>query len=141
MSAIWRRLVHDQRGGAAVEFALFAPLLFAVLAGIGVFAMEMDARNKARDAVNAGSLYVMQGGRSVEAIRDVTLAAWRGSPDNLTVAVDQYCQCGAQVLACPATCEGDPAPRFTRIRANASVIASQGEHPRVYAAQNVVRTR
>jgi Flp pilus assembly protein TadG len=141
MSRFWCRLSADQRGGAAVEFALFAPLLFMVLAGIGVFAMEMDARNKARDAVNAGSLYVMHGGRSVDAIRDVTLAAWRGPTGALAVAVDQYCQCGVQVLACPATCQGDPAPRFTRIRANASVIASDSEQPRVYAAQNVVRTR
>jgi Flp pilus assembly protein TadG len=134
-------LLRRQDGGAAVEFAIFAPLLFAVLAGIGLFTLEMGARNKARDAVNAGSLYVMQGGQSPAAIRDVMLAAWRGAPGGLDVSVEQYCLCGTQVLACPTTCSGEPAPRFTRLQARGSIVDSSGQQTGSYTAQNVVRTR
>lgn len=136
-----RRLAANQCGGAAVEFALVAPLIMLVLGAIGVFCMELDSHNKARDAVKAGAHYVMQGGANPAAIREVALASWRGPHGALSVEVDQYCACGTQVLTCPGTCQSDPAPRFTRIRGSASIVQSQSKPAKLFVAEQVVRTR
>jgi Flp pilus assembly protein TadG len=40
----WRRLAHDARGTTAVEFALVAPLLFAILFGIITFGVQYATR-------------------------------------------------------------------------------------------------
>lgn len=136
-----RKLLRDQCGGAAVEFALVAPLIMLVLGAIGLFCMELDSHNKARDAVKAGAHYVMQGGSSPAAIRDVALASWRGPQGALSVQVDQYCACGSQVLTCPGMCQSDPAPRFTRIRGSASIVQSESRPAKLFVAEQVVRTR
>jgi Flp pilus assembly protein TadG len=46
-----------QRGGAAVEFALTAPLLFAVLFGIGDFGVAMFKKEVLTNAAREGARY------------------------------------------------------------------------------------
>lgn len=136
-----RRLRNCEAGGATVEFAIFAPFLLLFVAMIGLLAAEFESSNKAADAVRVGAHYVMQGGQKPAAVRDVTLASWNGAPGAFDVAVDQYCACGSQVVACPGSCGADPAARFTRIRGSASVLDDVSGETKLFVAQQVVRTR
>ncbi|MBP7700972.1 MAG: pilus assembly protein [Phenylobacterium sp.] len=129
------RLASRDDGAAAVEFAIVAPLLAALLGWIVTGAIEINTQNAVREAVNSGALYVMRGGSDAGQIRDVTLAAWSGAPGALSVEVDQQCKCGEQVASCTQICLDNSTPeRFSRVRGSLS-----GDRP--FTSQQIVRTR
>lgn len=103
------RLARCEAGVAAIEFALFAPMiiigtLMMVDVGRAVGArMEMD-RN-----VRAGAQAAMSLNNDLSSIRGIILASTE-NPDDLTVDVGMQCACAGVSALCTAQCTSGAAP-------------------------------
>ncbi len=104
----WRALMACDRGISAVEFALTAPFLMALMLGMMDFGAAGIHRMQMANSVRAGLQYAMvrrplEGDLSaIEAAVDNAAPAASG-PRTRTVAL--YCQCpDGTATACSATC-------------------------------------
>ena len=98
------RFAQDRSGVAAVEFAMVAPVLAAILVGIAGVAPFVQTNNTIHDALTAGSRYVMAGGTDPTAIQSVTYSAWPNHGNSDSVSVSQYCTCATLQGSCTALC-------------------------------------
>ena len=112
------RFRKDDRGVAAVEFALFAPILaisLVFLVDLGNYAIQ---RTDMESALRSGVQYFMNGGSDLDKAKNVVLASWTSKPDNATVVVERFCMCAAVEHACNTTCGDGTYPlSYSRIRA------------------------
>lgn len=108
----------DESGVAAVEFALFAPILagsLVLLVDLGNYAIE---RTDMESALRSGVQYFMNGGSDLDKAKQVVLASWTSKPENATVVVERFCLCGTVEHVCTATCNDGTYPlSYSRIRA------------------------
>ncbi len=140
LKATCRRCLNDRRGVAAVEFALIAPVLAAVVAGIAMVSPFLAANNGMHDAITAGSRYVMAGGTSPAAIQSVTQSAWSGYKSSDSVTVTQYCSCAGVQGACTTLCADGTVPQgYTVIATSLPYTGLLGSQ--TVTAQQTVRTR
>lgn len=111
-------LTRDDEGGSAVEFALVAPVLVAVLAGLSVAWGEITAAARMRSAVHAGAVYLRAGGIDMAVVRTVVERSWEKRPEESEITVTESCTCGAAAGVCTALCpSGDPPLVYVEIRA------------------------
>jgi Flp pilus assembly protein TadG len=141
MKLPWRkRLASDERGTAAVEFALVAPVFALALVIIGDGASLVLHYYDMRAAVSSAAQYVMVGGNDTSAIRAVAISAWTTKPDAGNVTVSSACLCGAATNACNTLCPDQSVPRsYTTVQATSSftgTLISQS-----LSATQVVRVR
>jgi Flp pilus assembly protein TadG len=121
--------LRNNRGGAMVELAVTAPLLFLLCAGAGDYARLFFSAISLQSGSAVGALYGSQvaarsgdiGGMTSRAIADAEDAA---RFDEVIATADQYCTCpGSAPFACgeyqATTCPGGyGAPRaYVRVRA------------------------
>ena len=137
--------LRNQDGSAAVEFGLVAPILTAVLVGVGTFGGTILAYNKMRQAVSSGAEYAMAiGTEDTAAIKQVVEAAWSNKPDGSTVTVVQACYCGTQVATahdCSTICDdGDYPLKVTTIHA-AMTYADIGGESHAISSEQKIRNR
>jgi Flp pilus assembly protein TadG len=103
--------MHDERGIAAVEFALVAPVLLMILGGIADFGLLMVGKSQLSDAVGQGIQYALASGPSVAGatVRNLIQAAapLAGLVPTVTATVTGpacYCTSGTPVaLVTPST--------------------------------------
>ena len=123
------KLFQDKRGGALVEFAVTAPLLFLLCAGAGDYARLFFSAISLKSGSAVGAFYGSQvttrsgdvGGMVSRALADSEDAARFNA---VTATADQYCVCpDGSAIACgeylTTTCSGGyGAPRaYVRVRA------------------------
>ena len=112
------RFRKNDSGVAAVEFALFAPVLAAslvLLVDLGNYAIQ---RTDMESALRSGVQYFMNGGSDLDRAKQVVLASWTSKPANATVVVERFCLCGTVEHACTSTCgDGSYPLSYSRIRA------------------------
>jgi Flp pilus assembly protein TadG len=116
-----RRSARDQRGTAAVEFALNVPI-FAVLIiplldvanlAIGVNNMQTAARSVVQ--------YAMNGGGDMSVAQTHGIAAWADRPAGGTMNAVLACLCNASAHACDSPCpDGTPPQSFVTVTAAAT---------------------
>ena len=140
MRLLINRLLQHQGGGAAVEFGLIAPVLIAVVLGLGQVGGSVHARHAMRKASAAGAEALMTTGASASAIQTVVLEAWTNRPSDGAVEIDQYCTCAAVRQACTNICDNGEYPQsFTKITLRQSLVGPTGTENLV--ASQLVRTR
>ena len=110
-----KRLVGDQRGASAVEFALFAPFLF--FAGVGMIDVGLAIGERmALDRMLRGGAQSAMNDPGADTVRAVIEAS---APEDLTpgtdftLSVQRVCACpGASdvIIACTTVCGGSIAP-------------------------------
>jgi Flp pilus assembly protein TadG len=99
--------LRARAGIATVEFALVAPLLMLLLAGVLNFAMVLRTATCAADAARAGTEY---GSRSALASQDLggmKAAALNSAPGvaGMTASAIRTCKCGdGSAVDCTGTC-------------------------------------
>jgi len=112
------RFRKDDSGVAAIEFALFAPILamsLVFLVDLGNFALQ---RTDMESALRSGVQYFMNGGSDLDKAKEVVLASWTSKPANATVVVERFCMCESAEHACNTTCgDGSYPLSYSRIRA------------------------
>jgi len=131
----------DKSGAAAVEFGLVAPILAAILVGIGTYGLEIVAYSKMREAVSAGAQYALTTSDTTSDISSVVSAAWDDKPSGATVSVSQKCVCAGADNDCSTACpNGDYPQKMTTITASQSYSELGGTNKTLTAVQQV-RTR
>ncbi len=121
MNPILKRFLKNDRGAAAVEFAIIAPVLVAIgLAGFTAW----DAAGRKQDltsALNVGAEYYMLGGADDDEAEDLVLAGWDKRPSFTEVEIIRECKCGLQVATCSSICSSSAPPSaFVTIEAQAT---------------------
>jgi Flp pilus assembly protein TadG len=135
-----RFFVRDQRGAAAIEFGLIAPIMTAVLITTATMGGLVMAYNKMSQGVSGGAQYAMTvGAGDTAAIKDVVLKAWDDKPANGAVTVQQVCLCGTTVSACNVNCvdTGDYPEKVTTINASMSYADFAGGSHAISTQQKV----
>lgn len=108
----------SRRGAAAVEFALLAPIIAAVLAGIANYGMALFQKMELESAARAGAQMAIRDRSNTTMIENAVINA-----TNLTlvagdISMDPTCWC-ADVDAsatCGVTCDdGDPTQYFMTV--------------------------
>lgn len=102
--------LRDDRGIAAIEFALIVP----VLVGMLLFGLDgwlrIDATSKMRSALQAGSRYYQSGGSDDTAAANLAMQAWAAAPRDATVNTARSCMCGTTPASCTALCANNNLP-------------------------------
>jgi Flp pilus assembly protein TadG len=157
MMRCWTRraasLAQAERGNAAVEFALAAPILVALLVPMADLGMAFSQQIQVQQAAQAGATYATLHpwtNGSATAISNAVLAASTLSTIAASPAPSQICGCptGSAIVtaSCSSTCsDGAPAGYYVVVNAQApytpqlpySVLGSSV----TLAAQSMVRVR
>jgi len=114
-------------GSVAIEFALGAPILLLLLAGVIDLGMAVHNAMALENAVHVGvQTAVTMKEPTVEAIRDAVKAASGLAPDSVTVTPKLYCECPSTGRddTCTVRC-----PPGEAMRRYASVSATQSYTP------------
>jgi len=117
-----RRIAGDCRGVSAVEFALIAPLLVAMILGVVEIATYVTASTSMDRAVRSGAQYVMNGGTDAVVVQEIVRRSWLDAPEKFDVTVETNCLCGGVAVSCSTTsCSGGGRPEiYTEINASGS---------------------
>jgi len=135
-----RRLLADERGAAAVEFAIVVPFLAAILVGVVQYSGMTLAFDRMHDAVSSGAVYVMRGGSDATTVHDVTVNAWSSAPGDASVSVSQYCTCAGVTSACSSLCADSSYPQsYTTITATGTYTGLWGS--KAMSSTQTVRTQ
>ena len=114
----------NDAGTAAIEFAIIAPFLLIILAGLAEISFAIHEAMIAQEAAEAGASYAAQYGWDSVGITNAVEGAANGATITATPAPQTFCGCpgtsGVTTVLCTATCTGGKSPG-TYVRVDASV--------------------
>ena len=121
---------HGRRrvgGIALVEFALVAPLLLLMLAGVLDYGMALRTAASVAAAARAGAQYGSSSPGNAADTAGIQAAAVNAAPDvtNLSVTSSKSCQCsgGGGAISCSGSCVGGKMMIYVQVRAQAATSA------------------
>lgn len=119
---------RNKDGATAVELALIAPFLLALLGLIADYGLFLNQRGNMSSAVTSGTRYFMLGGTDPAEAQSIVTSAWENRPDNASVSISETCYCTADEFACNTLCADGSAPdAFLIISARASMMGIYGD--------------
>jgi Flp pilus assembly pilin Flp len=110
MSGWLSRFARDRGGASAVEFALIAPLLVAVLLGIAEMGQVIYQRTDMHGALRTGGQYVLNGGRDLDVAEEIVIRSWNSRPEDGVAEATRFCLCEQVEHACSSPCVDDSVP-------------------------------
>lgn len=135
MSHFLRSFFKLNDGNAAIEFAIIAPLLGAVL--LSGFA-GWDAAQRRQDlgaALDYGAAYYLGGGADDGDAVTRTMSGWDNVPEDADLTISRTCKCTSVVTACTALCVADTPP------ATYVTISARAEYPNAPVNKIITGTR
>jgi Flp pilus assembly protein TadG len=134
------RAWKDDRGVAAIEFALMLPILVGlVLLGADGW-MRINQVSQMRSALQSGSRYYQGGGADDPSAAQLTLQSWTGHPGDAVVNTVRSCTCGGVGASCSGQCPGGNLPLvFVTLTATGTYSGLMGASP--LNESGVVRVR
>ncbi|MDO1558376.1 pilus assembly protein [Brevundimonas sp. 2R-24] len=136
-----RRLLHDRRGGAAVEMAVVAPILAAVALGAAETWQAGVRRQNMAAALEVGAEYYLSGGVSDDAAVQAAREAWRDPPPDASVAASRAQKCGAADLAITSTACGDGSQPALYVTLTARGSSPSAVFPAPQTFERTIRVR
>jgi Flp pilus assembly protein TadG len=118
-----RRSNAGQGGNATVEFALVAPLLMLLLAGVLNFAMLLRTATCAANAARAGTVYGSRSPSSAMDYAGMQAAAINSAPgvNGMTAVAARTCKCqDGSAVSCGGTCTGGKMLVYVQVTTQAS---------------------
>lgn len=111
-----------QRGTAALEFGLAAPVLLMILMGVVELGFAMYQAMQVTNSVEAGTLYAAKNGFNASGIASAVVNATGTAGIVATPAPTEFCGCpetsGIVATTCGATCaDGSTPGQYARISA------------------------
>jgi Flp pilus assembly protein TadG len=117
--------MRTRRGTATVEFALVAPLLLLLLAGVLDYTMLMRAAIALADAARAGAQYGSLSSSNASNTAGMQVAALNAAPDitGATATAGKTCQCsdGTTVNCSSGTCATGPVRTYVKVTVQTTV--------------------
>jgi Flp pilus assembly protein TadG len=117
----------SKRGFATVEFALIAPLLLFLVAGVVDYALLMRDAIAVADAARAGAQFGSLNITNSSNTSGMQTAALNAAPDikGLTATAAQVCECsnGTVVNCSGGTCSSGPVRTYVQVTAQTSTTA------------------
>ena len=108
-----------RRGIATIEFALIAPLILLLLAGILDYTMLLRTAIVAADAARAGAQYGSLSAANAANLTGIQTAALAAAPDirGLTATAAKSCQCsnGSVVNCGTGSCPSGPVRTYVQV--------------------------
>ena len=133
------KLARNQRwerrtGSALVEFALVAPLLLLLLAGVLNYSMALRTATAVANAARVGAQYGSRSASNAPDPAGIRAAAINSAPDvsGMTVTSTNSCQCpDGSPVSCGGSCGGGKKLMYVQVtvRATASAIFSYSGLP------------
>lgn len=114
---------RGRAGIALVEFALVAPLLLLLLAGVLDYGMALRTASSVAAAARAGAQYGTSDPVHISDTAGIQAAAVNAAPDvhNLSVTSATACQCpGGGVVSCTGSCSGSPMLVYVQVTAQST---------------------
>jgi Flp pilus assembly protein TadG len=134
------RLKSDERGVAALEMALVAPVI-AGLAFLSINLWEATMRRQQMDeALRVSSQYYLNGGSSDTDAKQLGVSAWVNKPANGKIDIDRLYRCGATSATATTVCSGF-VPPATIVRITASGTTPGATFQATQVRQEMVRVR
>jgi Flp pilus assembly protein TadG len=119
--------MRSRRGIATIEFALIAPLLLLLVAGVLDYTMLMRTAIAVADAARAGAQYGSLSSANASNTAGMQSAAINAAPDinGLTVTAVKVCQCsdGSTVNCSGGTCTTGPVRIYAQVTVQATCSA------------------
>ena len=114
----------NERGAAAVELALIAPVLAII--GLGLldgWSLASAVLYMRASVVTATSLY-MQGAGDDRYVREAALKTWQRRPQDAEIVISRIYRCGTEVVTATSICTGSVAPAiYVKVKATGSWTA------------------
>jgi Flp pilus assembly protein TadG len=105
-----RRVLRDERGGAAVEFALLLPMLATImLLGVDGW-FRINQASQMRSALQTAARYYQMGGADDTAASALAAKAWAHKPGDGAVNIARSCTCAGAGAACTSLCSDTSLP-------------------------------
>lgn len=117
---------RGRAGIALVEFALVAPLLLLLLAGVLDYGMALRMASSVAAAARAGAQYGSASPANGSDAAGIRAAAANAAPDvhNLSVTSGTACQCsGGGVVSCTGSCGASQMMVYVQVTAQATAPA------------------
>lgn len=119
-----RRCLQREDGGAALEFALLAPMLGIVCLGVIDGWSLASSVLYMRASVNTAASLYMQGAADEAAIHSAALQNWQHRPSDGELTLSRIYKCDGNVVSSTSVCDGAKAPsQFVEINASGSWVA------------------
>jgi Flp pilus assembly protein TadG len=111
-----------RRGSSLVEFALAAPLLMLLLAGVLNYAMALRVAIAVADAARAGAQYGSLTPANAADIAGMSSAARNSAPEltGMTATGSKICKCSGASVGCAAACSPGPLEVYVQVTAGAT---------------------
>ncbi len=106
------------RGSSMVEFALAAPLLLLLLAGVLNYAVALRAAIAVADAARAGAQYGALAPANASDQAGISAVARNAAPalTGMTVASSQSCKCASgAAVSCSGSCASGPVEMYVQV--------------------------
>ncbi|MBR0712822.1 TadE/TadG family type IV pilus assembly protein [Bradyrhizobium liaoningense] len=119
------RAVTDCRGAAAVEFAIFVPLLTLAVISVTDIGLAVLRKMQVEDAAQAGAQYAIRNGFDSAAITSAVTSATSSTAISASPAPAKFCGCatGSSITTatCGTTCTGGTtAGTYVKVSAQAN---------------------
>jgi Flp pilus assembly protein TadG len=99
-----RRFLKDRSGASAVEFALIAPVLVAIVTAGWSLWWGQTAIEQAKTGLHAGAEYYDTGGTSDSTAQTLVSNNWPNKPAGAQVSAVRACYCNGVSTDCSTTC-------------------------------------
>jgi Flp pilus assembly protein TadG len=134
---MFRTFFKDRSGATAVEFALVAPVLVAVIAiGWSVWQGEQGVE-QAKTALHAGALYYAAGGETESVAQTVVMNAWSSAPKHATASAVRTCYCDTTVISCSLQCAVAAPGLPGQVRSEYVTLSVSGSGQGVFGGQTL----
>ena len=128
--AMLRSLGRCRRGAIAVEFALIAPVLAALVVGMFEYFGATHQAMQLASAARAGAEYALSYPSDSTGIEQAIQGSGQLATAGLSITVSQVCECpDGTAVACTDTCGGNLSNVFVRVALSQpakSILASSG---------------
>jgi Flp pilus assembly protein TadG len=141
------RLLHNEDGVGAIEFALIVPMLLIVLLGFVALWSAIAQSDNMQDSVEAAATYLIHGGTDDNKAVAIAESSWRNRPDDGVVSLSRSCTCSGAAATCTDPCPVNELPPHIEITIQATstwtspVPVIYGESSRTLVQQEIVRVR
>ena len=113
----------SRKGSSMVEFALVAPVLLLLLAGVLNFGVALRTAIAVSQAARAGAQYAASSVANSSDVSGIAAATRNAAPavSGIEAATTRYCKCASgSAVACTAACSSGPVEMYVTVNASAT---------------------